>query len=242
MKKGFTLAEVLITLGIIGVIAAMTLPILITKYKEHVFLNQFKASYSVLQQAYTRIIAEEGDYTNWPGVEVNGLYVPQINADMVYEKFVPYLNVTEKCFRTEGCFPTEKYKTFNLADNYCGNGTPYSKVLIPKVRLANGMSVAFKGNSIMFDTNGDKGPNRHGFDVFTIGFYPAKPTILQGAGLEHWIYDAGLAFCSLTQTACYNMFSGYSCSWWVLRAGNMDYMHRNLTGKEWRQYLKPWHY
>ena len=34
MKKGFTLAEVLITLGIIGVVAALTLPSLITNYRK----------------------------------------------------------------------------------------------------------------------------------------------------------------------------------------------------------------
>lgn len=35
MKKSFTLAEVLITLGIIGVVAAMTLPSLIGNYKKN---------------------------------------------------------------------------------------------------------------------------------------------------------------------------------------------------------------
>ena len=39
-KKGFTLAEVLITLGIIGVVVAMTMPVLISKYRERVFLTQ----------------------------------------------------------------------------------------------------------------------------------------------------------------------------------------------------------
>ena len=42
MKKGFTLAEVLITLGIIGVVAALTMPMLIQNYKNRVYVNQLK--------------------------------------------------------------------------------------------------------------------------------------------------------------------------------------------------------
>lgn len=34
MKRGFTLAEVLITLGIIGVVASMTMPVLVGNYKK----------------------------------------------------------------------------------------------------------------------------------------------------------------------------------------------------------------
>ena len=40
-KSGFTLAEVLITLGIIGVVAAMTIPSLITSYKAYRYRTQF---------------------------------------------------------------------------------------------------------------------------------------------------------------------------------------------------------
>lgn len=42
LKKGFTLAEVLITLGIIGVVVAMTMPVLLSKYREKVYLTQLK--------------------------------------------------------------------------------------------------------------------------------------------------------------------------------------------------------
>ena len=53
MKKnlGFTLAEVLLTLGIIGVVAAMTIPMLITNYQKKQVAAQLKESYSVFQQA-----------------------------------------------------------------------------------------------------------------------------------------------------------------------------------------------
>ena len=51
MKKAFTLAEVLITLGIIGVVAAMTMPNLIASHQKKVLETSFKKSYSSLLQA-----------------------------------------------------------------------------------------------------------------------------------------------------------------------------------------------
>ena len=51
MKKAFTLAEVLITLGIVGVIAAMVLPTLITNVQWVVLTNKFKHSYAVISSA-----------------------------------------------------------------------------------------------------------------------------------------------------------------------------------------------
>lgn len=57
-KHGFTLAEVLITLGIIGVVAALTLPALIQNYQKKVVVNRLKKSYSVLSNAISMINAE----------------------------------------------------------------------------------------------------------------------------------------------------------------------------------------
>lgn len=58
--KAFTLSEVLITLGIIGVVAAMTMPVLIANYRENVIKNQFKKAYSLVSQALTRIEVNNG--------------------------------------------------------------------------------------------------------------------------------------------------------------------------------------
>lgn len=49
MKKGFTLSEVLITLSVIGVLAALTLPTLVTTYKSVIVKNELKKIYSSLQ-------------------------------------------------------------------------------------------------------------------------------------------------------------------------------------------------
>ena len=53
MRNAFTLAEVLITLGIIGVVAAITLPALTAKYKKQITATRLKSAYSILSQALT---------------------------------------------------------------------------------------------------------------------------------------------------------------------------------------------
>lgn len=52
MKRGFTLAEVLITLGIIGVVAAITIPNLMTHFQQEQTVTKLKKAYSVINQAY----------------------------------------------------------------------------------------------------------------------------------------------------------------------------------------------
>ena len=55
MQKGFTLAEVLITLGIIGIVAALTLPSMINNSNKKEFEALLKKQYSALQQAVLRV-------------------------------------------------------------------------------------------------------------------------------------------------------------------------------------------
>ena len=59
IKKGFTLAEVLITLGIIGIVAAMTIPMLISKYQKRVIETTLKEDFSIFSQVNKMIIAND---------------------------------------------------------------------------------------------------------------------------------------------------------------------------------------
>ena len=60
-RFGFTLAEVLITLGVIGVVAALTIPQLVGTYKRKVVEARLSKFYSVMNQAIARSIEEHGD-------------------------------------------------------------------------------------------------------------------------------------------------------------------------------------
>ncbi len=89
---GFTLAEVLITLGIIGVVAALTLPSLIAKYDEMVTMNKIKRSYSEIINAVEMRKQELGssDYKD--------MFDPSVyTAEEMLDGIAKYLNVVERC-------------------------------------------------------------------------------------------------------------------------------------------------
>ena len=60
-RFAFTLAEVLITLGIIGVVAAMTLPSLIQDYKEKQTVSHLLKAYALMDQSYRLMLSEYGN-------------------------------------------------------------------------------------------------------------------------------------------------------------------------------------
>lgn len=93
-KNGFTLAEVLITLGIIGIIAAMTLPSLIGNYKRKVVVNRLKRTYSVLSQAFEHTRADYGDSSGWDiggGYMASGTEYKTVTENFSKIYIIPYL-------------------------------------------------------------------------------------------------------------------------------------------------------
>ncbi len=65
MKKGFTLAEVLITIGIIGVVAALTMGMLIPELEKITTAAKLKKFYNVISQATDKAMLEHGDWRYW---------------------------------------------------------------------------------------------------------------------------------------------------------------------------------
>ena len=65
IKKGFTMAEVLITLGILGVVIAMTLPALISKYHNYIVETRMKKFYTIMNQAILLAKNKHGDFEGW---------------------------------------------------------------------------------------------------------------------------------------------------------------------------------
>lgn len=63
--RAFTLAEVLITLGIIGIVAAMTLPNLVSKYKKSQVETALKKFYTTMNQAVLLSVNENGETKDW---------------------------------------------------------------------------------------------------------------------------------------------------------------------------------
>lgn len=86
IKYGFTLAEVLITLAIIGIVAATTIPTLINNYQKRVVVTRLQKFYSAMNQALLLSQAENGAYAQW---DVN---TGRQNADTMYEWYNKYLS------------------------------------------------------------------------------------------------------------------------------------------------------
>ncbi len=98
-RLGFTLAEVLITLGIIGIVAALTLPSLITNYQKKTTATSVKKAYSELNQIVERAKADYGDPSGWSYYEKDNL------AQWVQTYIEPYIKVVahKTCGINERC-------------------------------------------------------------------------------------------------------------------------------------------
>ena len=101
-KSAFTLAEVLITLGIIGIIAAITIPILIQNYKNNVVETRLKKMYSIMNQAIIMSEDNNGNLEEWNFD----------NKDFLNTYIIPYLNKTD----IKKIDATAKYSGVYLSD------------------------------------------------------------------------------------------------------------------------------
>jgi len=199
-KKAFTLAEVLITLAIIGVVAALTMPSLIAKYQEKQMLTAFKRTYSILENAYRLALYNNGDISEWAFTN-DAAY----NAKMLYDNMKPYLNITKTCEYSSGCFSDEVY-SFNDTRSWNLNNTVRYWCV-----LNDGTSVGFLDKQgIYVDLNGLKKPNKVGVDIFQFSMDNGYLTM----------YDDKTG-----DVVCYT--NPWTCSAWVVANGNMDYLHCN---------------
>ena len=156
MKKGFTLAEVLITLGIIGVVAAMTMPSLIQNYRKKEATTRIKKFYSMMSQAVLLSTNDNGEPTEWTRKAEDGSSDKQsINAQNAYDFFMTYLAPYIKYVSID-----KAIKSDNPADarNY-------------EVRIIfSDSSVVYLHNGgcldMNYDYNGTKAPNITGKDKF----------------------------------------------------------------------------
>lgn len=156
-KKGFTLAEVLITLVVIGVIAAMTIPSLIASYRRQQVANQLKKSYSTIAQALNRAVADYGFYDGWEDLAA---------ANFANKYLYPYLQIMKKCGpNSTDCFDYIYYSSAYATRNWKMMASDYTSAI-----LSDGTSIAVRKGTgygiIYIDINGLREPNTWGYDVF----------------------------------------------------------------------------
>ena len=206
-KVAFTLAEVLITLGVIGVVAALTLPNLIQNYQKHVTVNRLKVNYNILSNAIRMAEAEYGDITSWE--ETSSHYDTDYSSDdkanaklqageIVKKYILPYLSGAQ--YSETKTLAQLGYKRPIMWKR--GSST-YAPVTAsgPILTLKNGtvMLIGISTNNVpdtgrqylmgmtfTIDIDGPNGPNTKGKDVFFAALPYAKNTrfmLMQGYGI-----------------------------------------------------------
>lgn len=187
-KKAFTMAEVLITLGIIGIVAAMTMPGVIKGYQKEQMANQLKKVYSVMQQALQRA---EVDYE---GVEFWNFSLRANEFTDMYIK--PYYQILTDYDNTD--FPSD-YHTYCLDGRECDSYGAFQSS--SRIILNDGTLLAFHPArnttpdgpinviTIIADINGFKKPNQYGRDIFMFSAEASKGIRPYGMGTINGLAD-----------------------------------------------------
>ncbi len=231
LLKGFTLSEVLITLGVIGIVASLTIPQLIKNYQAKVLETAFKKSYSNLSKAYLMTLQELG-VTN-----LRKAFATYDEEDKAYPLAEEFTRVFYKQLGASQEAEPYVIKNYNNTTSFTTIGglhpTAGWQHIAPLKMLPDGSSIGTRvgGAMIVFyvDTNGPYGkPNRLGFDVFSFGVIDnqdiVKPfkqeKLLTDEELEEQAYPeiAGRP-CSIKSTQKYN---GYGCSYYAMNDINPD--------------------
>ena len=220
-QAAFTLAEVLITLGIIGVVAAITIPTLISKYQEKQTVTRFKWVYSTLSNAYTMAVLENDSPKYW---ELN------TSQDMA-EMLSKYTKVTKKCYYKKGCLPRNMSVDALTGEGRYGLLGTYATGNC-FVNLPNGVTLWFHGVRNGCDNNycGDiiafisyRKVNRLGLDRFN--FYITPDGIFPYG--YNWSDANVKANCTKNYipTAGCNCCNGMTCGEWIRRWNNAKYWY-----------------
>ena len=218
MKHGFTLAEVLIAIAIIGVVSAITMPVLINKYQEKVTVSKVKKIYSTINQAILLSIKDNGYPYEW-NVDDNR---SETSAKQLASYITPYVKILKDCNVQTGCF---KYDDVFLLSgnkhdvNYETNRTYYKFILndgsyifmrssIGKYCEYTDIGVSTCG-LIGFDINGPKKPNTIGRDIFVTNITNLGQ--LKSADINDYCINKGA-------------YSGFGCLGYILQNNNMNYL------------------
>lgn len=169
-KKAFTLAEILITLAIIGVIAALTLQPLIEKQKKLDTVTKLKKAYTTINEALRRSEADNGEYQFWESGYDLG---PE---EYLNKYWLPYFNVYKLCTSYSICgysssmpwtYMNGKAYTYGFSNS---RRIPFITTdgILYQISVAVGDSDnnSVSQTNINIDVNGSKGPNIVGKDYF----------------------------------------------------------------------------
>ena len=107
-KLGFTLAEVLISIVILGIVAAITIPSTVKNVRDRETVNKVIKAYYTLSKAFDMAAAENGSIENLINFSLDN----NLRGTTVADVFMPYLKIKQDCgISGDGCMIR--------ADNIC---------------------------------------------------------------------------------------------------------------------------
>ena len=198
---GFTLAEVLITLGIIGIVAAMTISTVMSKINDFENIQAWKKIYSEISNAYN-LAVKDNVPLSYPTNSFIGFDAETVNT------ILSYMNIVQKCknpsggksvemgFTDRDCSASDKWMSLNN-DYKSLSGKTFSFVNSTRIAVQTPSgSVIYIGGDFQpiwgVDVNGfGKGPNTIGKDVFGIAFTKAWMRPIGAMGAD---FKAGLNY------------------------------------------------
>ena len=166
-KAAFTLAEVLITLGIIGIVAALTIPGLMTAYKKHRIATKLEKAVSTINQAIKLSEVENGEMETWDK--------SLSKVEFIDKYFRPYIKIMQICEKQRSCgYDYSPWKYLNGTTDGAYN-SPFNYGRVPFISM-DGILYTFAYNPdviqadndkvIIIDINASEKPNIFGQDVF----------------------------------------------------------------------------
>lgn len=214
-RGAFTLAEVLITLAIIGIVAALTIPTLINNYQKKVTVTRLQQTYAMLSQAVKLSEIDNGPIETWNVPDVPWVSDNSVSADFAKKYIIPYLKVSQLCENNNNdkrCASSIGYYLDGTVISSAGNSHFFTFLLLNGTRV----SVWPRGTTsglieLAIDTNANMKPNIYGKDRFTINIF-TKPNISNSAVVFGKIDKPGVYFYGYGHDREYLKTYGYSCS------------------------------
>lgn len=248
----FTLLELLMVIGIIGMIALILMPFITSIHREKITVVQLKKAYTTYANTFNLALAENGSPDSW-GLTAAGSSTGLANLNKIMSQ---YLSVMKNCGTGSGCFPDTYYKNLSgKTDVDKINQDPtYTKMLLtdgtsigltiwsPTCTMSWGKTFALQNvcGMMTIDVNGAEPPNTYGLDYF--GFALTKYSVIP-VGTDSQSNYPFSGFCNRNSAAGgkgngnnnnngnNDLQNGLSCAAWVLYNENMDYT--NCNGLNW---------
>lgn len=178
MNKGFTLSEILITLGIVGIVAVLTVPGVMKNYQNRLYTAQLEKIYAQLSDAAQAIMTDEhvdNFYETTAGGTLNAECLTSGNCTQGLGYFFNnYLKTVKKnCANgTDKCVFTDNttYQTIS-GSNVVGLGGRYCVQTITGAAVCGAYNSNNKCLSIVVDVNGTAQPNVAGRDIFSMDMH-----------------------------------------------------------------------